>query len=311
MGISYTVSNSESPKELLRKADAALYRAKERQTSCEIFDPETDVRLGLLAPERLKLEEDLRRAIKREEFTLYYQPKVRLGEGDRVEELEALVRWEHPQRGLLLPGEFIPLAEETGLIVPLGRWVMKEACRRAKAWQERFAVEAPLCVCVNVSAEQVRHPGLLWDVRSALRESGLEGSSLVLEITESTLVKGTRETEVVLGELKKLGARLTIDDFGKEYSSLSYLKRLRADALKIDKSFVEDLGEDPTSATIVEAVISLAHSLGLVVVGEGVESAEQLEHLRRMGCDLAQGYHLARPLPSEEVEQRLADRLGS
>ena len=161
---------------------------------------------------------------------------------------------------------------------------------------------------MNLSAAQVRHPGLLQDVSSTLRESGLEASSLVLEITEGALLKDTEVLETIFGELKALGVRLAIDDFGKEYSSLSYLKRLPVDGLKIDGSFVESLGEDPTNTSIVEAVISLAHSLGLEVTGEGVESVEQLEHLRRMGCDLVQGHHLARPLPSEEVEPLLADQ---
>jgi EAL domain-containing protein (putative c-di-GMP-specific phosphodiesterase class I) len=208
----------------------------------------------------------------------------------------------------MLPGDFIPVAEETGLIIPIGGWVMREACRQAKEWQERYPSEVPLSMCVNLSAGQVRHPGLLQDVSSALRESGLEAGSLILEITEGALLKDTEVIETIFRELKALGVRLAIDDFGREYSSLSYLKRLPVDGLKIDGSFVQDLGEDPITTTIVEAVISLAHSLGLEVTGEGVESSEQLEHLRRIGCDLVQGYHLARPLPSEEVEPLLADQ---
>jgi EAL domain-containing protein (putative c-di-GMP-specific phosphodiesterase class I) len=208
----------------------------------------------------------------------------------------------------MLPEEFIPIAEATGLIIAVGGWVMKEACYQAKEWQEHYPIEPPLAVCVNLSAAQVRHPGLLQDVRSALRESGLNPGSLVLEITEGTLLKDTELLETIFRELKALGVKLAIDDFGKEYSSLSYLKRLPVDVLKIDGSFVESLGEDPTSTTIVEAVILLAHSLGLEVTGEGVESAEQFAHLRRMGCDLVQGYHLARPLPSGEVEPLLADQ---
>jgi EAL domain-containing protein (putative c-di-GMP-specific phosphodiesterase class I) len=245
--------------------------------------------------------------LEKEEFTVYYQPKFRLGQTDRIEGVEALVRWEHPQRDFTLPGEFIPLAEKTRLIIPIGGWVMKEACRQAKEWQERHPSEPPLAMCVNLSAGQVRHPGLLQDVRSALQESGLEPGSLILEITEGTLLKDTRVIETVFKELKALGVRLEIDDFGKEYSSLSYLGRLSVDALKIDRSFLESFGENPSNTIIVEAVISLAHSLGLEVTGEGVESAEQLELLRRMGCDFAQGVQLARPLPSEEVDRLLAD----
>jgi EAL domain-containing protein (putative c-di-GMP-specific phosphodiesterase class I) len=186
--------------------------------------------------------------------------------------------------------------------------MMKQACRQAKEWQERYPGEPPLSVCVNVSAGQVRHPGLLEDVRSALGESGLGARSLILEITEGTLLRGEEVSETVFKELKALGVRLTIDDFGKEYSSLSYLHRLPVDALKIDRSFLESFTENPSNTIIVEAVVSLAHSLGLEVTGEGVESAEQLEFLRRMGCDFAQGYHLARPLPKEQVERLLVNR---
>jgi EAL domain-containing protein (putative c-di-GMP-specific phosphodiesterase class I) len=209
----------------------------------------------------------------------------------------------------MLPEEFTPIAEETGLIIPIGGWVMKAACRQAKEWHERYPSEPPLAVCVNLSAAQVRHPGLLQDVSSALRESGLEANSLILEVTEGTLLKNTKVIETVFGELKALGVRLLIDDFGREYSSLSYLNRLLVDGLKIDSSFVGSLGKDPNPTTIVEAVINLAHSLELEVTGEGVESAEHLEHLRSMRCDFAQGYHLARPMPSEELDRLLADQL--
>jgi EAL domain-containing protein (putative c-di-GMP-specific phosphodiesterase class I) len=290
---------------LLRNADTAMYRDKEDAADYQIFDSamyERDLR-------RLELESDLQHALEKEEFTLYYQPKFRLGQQqDRIEALEALVRWEHPQRGFMLPGDFIPIAEETGHIIPIGGWIMKEACRQAKGWQERYPSEPPVAVCVNLSAEQVRHPGLFKDVGSALGESGLEPGSLILELTEGTLLKDTELIETIFGKLTALGVRLAIDDFGKEYSSLSYLNRLPVDILKIDRRFLENLGENPGNKIIVEAVVSLAHSLGLEVTGEGVESAEQLDLLRRIGCDFAQGYHLARPLPSEEVERLLADR---
>jgi diguanylate cyclase (GGDEF)-like protein len=305
IGIAMGDATTKSPEELLRDADIAMYRAKAGAADYRMFDPSMYERVM----ERLELENDLRRASEKEEFSVYYQPKFRLGQTDKkIEGVEALVRWEHPQRGLMLPDDFIPVAEETGLIIPIGGWVMKEACHRAKAWQEHYPGEPPLGVCVNLSAGQVRHPGLLQDVSSTLRESGLEPDSLILEITEGTLLKDTELIETIFEELKALGVRLAIDDFGREYSSLSYLKRLPVDGLKIDGSFVESLGEDSTNTTIVEAVISLAHSLGLEVTGEGVESAEQLEHLRRMGCDLVQGDHLAGPLLSEEVEPLLANQ---
>lgn len=312
VGISWSVSNEEKPKDLLRKADAALYRAKRGKAPYKVYDPTADLRTGLRSPERLELKGELRRAIRREEFVVFFQPLVRLGGSNTIAGVEALPRWAHPQRGLLLPGEFMPLVEETtGLIVPLGRWVLGEACRQAKEWHERYPSEPPLSVSVNLSAEQIRYPGLTEDVGSALSESGLGAGDLVLEITESTLIQDTEVTEVVLGDLEALGVRLAIDDFGKGYSSLSYLKMLPVDVLKIDRSFAEGLGKDPRDTTIVEAMISLAHSLGLEAVGEGVETAEQLEHLRKMGCELAQGFHLARPLPREEVEFLLADRFIS
>lgn len=306
IGVALGEAHTKSPEELLRDADTAMYRAKDEAADYRVFDPVMYER----ALSRLELENDLRHALEKKEFTVHYQPKFRLGRTDRIEEIEALVRWKHPQRGFMLPGEFIPITEETGLIIPLGEWVMKEACRQAKEWRERYPSEPPLVLCVNISAAQVRHPGFLKDVRSALRESGLAADELVLEITESTLLKDTEMIEAVFKELKRLGVGLAIDDFGKEYSSLSYLNRLPVDTLKIDRSFLESWEENPTNKIIVEAVIALAHSLGLEVAGEGVESAEQLELLRMMRCDFAQGYHLARPLPSEEVERLLADQFA-
>jgi len=308
IGIALGEARTESPDDLIRNADTAMYEAKSGAASgYRVFDPAMHERVL----DRLELESDLRLALEREELRLYYQPKVRLTEDDgEIAEVEALLRWEHPHRGLLLPGEFIPLAEETGLIVPIGRWVLRETCRQVKEWQDRYPKSPPLVACVNVSAGQLRYPELLEDVGLALRESGIEGRSLALEITESALVKEVETSMTLLKELGKEGVRFALDDFGSEYSSLSYLIRLPVDFVKIDKSFVQDLGEDPRAATIVEAMISLAHSLGLEVVGEGVESAEQLGTLGSMGCDLVQGFLLARPLPGEEVEQLLADRFA-
>jgi diguanylate cyclase (GGDEF)-like protein/PAS domain S-box-containing protein len=303
IGVALGDPHTESPEELLRDADTAMYRAKDEAADYRVFDAVMYER----ALSRLDLENDLRHALEKEEFTVYYQPKFRLGQTDRIEGVEALVRWEHPQRGFMLPDEFIQIAEETGLIIPIGGWVMKEACRQAKEWQGRYPSEPPLAMCVNLSAAQVRHPGLLKDVRSAVRESGLAAEQMVLEITEGVLVKDSEVIETVFGELKALGVGLAIDDFGKEYSSLSYLNRLPVDALKIDRLFLESFGENPNNMLIVEAVVSLAHSLGLEVTGEGVESAEQLELLRRMGCDFVQGYHLARPQAPEDMPLFLAE----
>jgi diguanylate cyclase (GGDEF)-like protein/PAS domain S-box-containing protein len=304
IGIAMGDARTSSSEDLLRDADIAMYRAKDEAADYRMFDPGMYERVL----KRLELERDLRRALEKKEFTICYQPNFRLGQPFGIEGVEALMRWEHPQRGFMLPGEFIPVAEATGLIIPIGGWVMKKACHQAKEWQERYPSEPPLTMCVNLSARQVRHPGLLQDVSAALRESGLEPGSLVLEITEGTLLKDTELLETIFRELKVLGVRLAIDDFGKEYSSLSYLKRLPVDVLKIDGSFIASLGEDPTNTTIVEAVIKLAHSLGLEVTGEWVESAEQLAYLRRMGCNYVQGYFLAKPQPSEEVESLLANQ---
>ena len=307
LGLALGDAHTKSSEELLRDADMAMYRAKEDAADYRVFDP----KMYEQALSRMDLEHDLWSALKKDELRLSYQPKFRLGQTDKIEGIEALVRWEQSQRGLMLPEEFIPIAEETGLIISIGGWAMKEACRQARKWQERYPSEPPLSKCVNLSAAQVRHPGLLKDVKSALRECDLEAGSLVLEITEGTLHKDKKVIETVFGDLKALGVRLIIDDFGKEYSSLSYLNRLPVDGLKIDGSFVEHLGKDPSFTTIVEAVIKLAHSLELEVTGEWVESAEQLENLRSMGCDFAQGYHLARPVPSEELDRLLANQLNS
>ena len=301
IGVALGEAHTKSPEDLLRDADTAMYRAKEEGLGYRVFDPAMhDRALG-----RLDLENDLRRAIEDGEFVIHYQPKVRLREADTVAEVEALLRWRHPRRGLLMPDEFIPVAEDTGLIVTIGRWVLKEACRQVKEWQDRYPTTPPLVACVNVSAGQLRYPDLLHDVGTALRESGIEGRSLALEITESALVQHMQTSMTLLEELRKEGIRFALDDFGSEYSSLSYLMRLPVDFVKIDKSFVRGLGEEPRAATIVEAMISLAHSLGLEAVGEGVESAGQLESLRRMGCDLAQGYHFTKPLLPEAVPEFL------
>ncbi len=305
IGIALGSARWKRPEDLLRDADTAMYRAKEEAGSgYRVFDPPMHERV--LA--RLELENDIRRALEQGEFRLFYQPKVRIEREDKVAEVEALLRWEHPQRGILMPEEFIGLAEETGLIVPLGRWVLKETCRQVKEWQDRYPKSPPLVACVNISAGQIRRLSLLEDVGSALRESGVEARSLALEITESALVKDMATSMALLKDLRKAGVRFALDDFGSEYSSLSYLMQLPVDFVKIDKSFVWSLGVDPRAEVIVEAIISLAHSLGLEAVGEGVESAEQLERLRNMGCDLAQGYYLAPPMSSEELDRLLADR---
>ena len=249
---------------------------------------------------KAKMASDLRAALAKGEFRVYYQPLVSLRTG-RVSAVEALVRWQHPQRGLLPPGEFIPSAEETGLIVPLGQWVLEEACRQASPWHERSLGNPPPVLNVNVSAEQFRHTGLAGDITRVLTESALDPCALKLEVTETAAIADMRSTANMLHELKDLGVRLAIDDFGRGHSALNYLKSLPVDTLKIDRSFVQGLGVNEKDAAIVRAVVALARALGLSVTGEGIETAEQMMHLRESGCDLGQGRYIAEPLPPERL----------
>jgi EAL domain-containing protein (putative c-di-GMP-specific phosphodiesterase class I) len=236
-----------------------------------------------------------------------YQPKVSIEAGEVVG-MEAPVRWKHPERGLAYPGEFIWFAEETGLIVPIGRWALREASRQVKEWQDQRASRTPLTMSVNLSAKQFEHPELTRDVAEILEEIGLDACRLELEITESILMDDAPLNAEIMRELKALGVKLSIDDFGTGYSSLSYLKRFPVEYLKIDRSFVSKLGEGPDDTALVSGVIGLAHTLSFKVVAEGVEAAEQLATLREVGCDLAQGYYLSVPLPSEAAKTLLDKR---
>ena len=297
IGIALGSFSQDQPGTLLRNADLAMYKAKETgKAHHEVFDPVMNTR----AMERLRLEGELRRALERNEFRVYYQPKVLLETG-KVIGAEALVRWEHPERGLLSPAAFIPLAEETGLIVPLGEWVLEEACRQAREWHDQHLTEPPLTVSVNLSARQFRHPLLFEEISSILESSGIEAGALILEITETVMMEGDEDLIDQLRELKASGVRLAIDDFGTGYSSLSYLSRFPVDYLKIDRSFIDGLGERPEARKLVGGIVDLASSLGLRVVAEGVETAEQLEELKEMGCEIGQGYYFARPLPAGDI----------
>jgi EAL domain-containing protein (putative c-di-GMP-specific phosphodiesterase class I) len=251
---------------------------------------------------RLELEEDLRRAIETEELTIHYQPIVALGSGDIVG-AEALVRWNHPRRGLVGPAEFIPLAEETGLIRPLGSWVLREACHQARRWHEAWG--RLLGISVNVSLRQLEDPGFPDEVSACLQASRLDPRCLTLEITESLLMHDVEATVATLETLKDLGVQLAIDDFGTGYSSLSYLRSLPVDALKIDRSFVREVAESDQRSTVVPAVIKLAGAFGLTTVAEGVESHEQAVELAAQGCDLAQGYYFSRPLEPSAMDALL------
>src|SRR5215218_4013449 len=311
IGIALNSTAQEQPADLLRHADLAMYRAKHRgKARYEVFEPSMDAK----AVERLILETGLRRALLRQQFRVYYQPIVAL-DNNKVAGVEALVRWEHPQRGLLLPEEFLPVAEETGLIVRIGQWVLREAGKQARIWQERYPVTPPLTISVNLSTREFFHPKLVAEV---LGESEIDPASLQLEITEGAMkANGTYSADRILRNLKHIGVQLAIDDFGLGYSSLSYLKRFPVDFLKIDRSFIAGLGGGPNVAStkdaeIVKAMIQLTHALGLKVIAEGVETSEQLGRLRNMKCDLAQGNYFSEPLPSEELavilEQNLTEQ---
>jgi EAL domain-containing protein (putative c-di-GMP-specific phosphodiesterase class I) len=302
IGISLGDARTHDIDDLLREADTAMYRSKEEGSGYTVFDPVMYERaLG-----RLEVENDLRRAIEREEFVVHYQPIVRLDDGGGAWGLEALARWDHPERGLLNPDEFVLVAEESGLIVHMGEQVLEQACRRAVEWQRRFPRSTPLVMCVNLSARQLSRPELAETVKRVLGETGMEGGYLSLDVTETVYVSTLEQNTAVLDHLKAMGVEISIDDFGTIYSSLSYLKRLPADALKIDKSFVKGLGGEVEDTAIVQMIIGLAHTLGMEVIAEGVESEEQARLLKEMGCDLAQGYHFAQPLPPEEIPALLS-----
>jgi diguanylate cyclase (GGDEF)-like protein/PAS domain S-box-containing protein len=297
IGIAMTATDYETPQAILRDADTAMYRAKGLGGArCELFDSEMRDR----AVARLQLETDLRRAVERNEFELHYQPIVSL-QTDRIEGFEALVRWRHPDRGLVMPGAFIAVAEETGIVVPIGWWVLREACRQMSAWHADAGESQPLTISVNLSGRQFTQPDLIENTDAILRETGLAAECLKLEITESTIMERTDSVVTTLRDLKALGVQLAMDDFGTGYSSLSYVHRFPIDTLKIDRSFVNRLDADNEAAEVVRAIVGLAHNLGLDVIAEGVESPEQLAQLQLFGCEYGQGYLLSPPVPYDEA----------
>jgi diguanylate cyclase (GGDEF)-like protein/PAS domain S-box-containing protein len=294
IGISLGDARTHDPDDLLREADTAMYRAKDAGWDFRVFNPAMYER----AFSRLEVENDLRRAIEQEEFVIHYQPMVDLQTGE-LWGMEALVRWDHPERGLLEPSEFVPVAEQSGLVIPMGEQILREACFRAKKWQEENPRIPPPVMSVNLSASQLSRLDLADTVERVLGETGLEGNRLTLDVTETVYAKVLAANTAILDRLRGLGVRFSIDDFGTGYSSLSYLKRLPADAIKIDQTFVKGLGKDVEDTAVVRMIIELAHTLSLEVIAEGVETEEQATLLKDMGCDFAQGYHFSKPLPPE------------
>ncbi len=295
MGISVFPQDGTDSETLLRNADTAMYRAKSAGRNCWRFFDES---MAAHATRRLELETALRRAAERSELVLYYQPQRSL-HSDRIVAVEALLRWQRPERGMISPMEFIPLAEDSGLIVPIGEWVLFTACTQAAAWWREYKVE--LRVAVNVAAKQIHHKGFVEQVRDTLAITGLPAEFLELEITESSIIENVEESVNKLHQLKQLGVSVAIDDFGTGYSSLSYLKQLPVDRLKIDRSFVKDTPDDIDDCAIVRTIISMSHNLGLSVIAEGVETQRQLDFLRAQHCDEIQGYILSVPLPAAQV----------
>jgi len=303
IGICIYPRDGEDPQSLVKNAEVAMYRAKEQGRNCfQFYTGEMNAK----SLARMTLENHLRYALEREELTLYYQPKVNLASG-QITGMEALLRWQSPELGMITPDAFIPLAEETGLVVPIGAWVLKEACAQAQAWRD--AGLPPLVVAVNLSPRQFRQQDIAAVVAQCLRETGLDPRCLELEITESMVMQDSERVTSVLNQLKRMGVSLAMDDFGTGYSSLGYLKRFPFDKLKIDKSFVRDITSEPNNAAIAKTVIAMAHSLHMKVIAEGVETQGQLNYLRLHGCDEMQGYFFSRPVPAEKFERLLREPL--
>ncbi len=303
IGIVVSIGGSESAEDLLRNGAVAMRQARHKEGGFALFDPE----MHADAIRRIEVESQLRAALEQNQFMLYYQPTIDLRTG-RLTGVEALVRWQHPRRGIVPPMEFIPLAEESGLIVPLGQWAIQEACRQVRIWQKEIPADEPIALNVNLSARQLRHPNIVRDIADALDDSGLLPSRLILEITESVLMIDTAATLNRLFQLKSLGVRLAVDDFGTGYSSFAYLRRFPVDILKIDKSFVDGVATEPTASALVDAMIRIGKTLRLETVAEGVERIEQADRLRTLECDIGQGYLFSRPLPGDAISSFLRDR---
>ena len=297
VGVALAPADGESADKLLKNADLALYRAKlDGRGTYRFFEPEMDARMQA----RRRLELDMRQALARREFQLHYQPQLQLDD-DRLIGCEALIRWKHPERGSVSPLDFIPLAEEIGLIVPIGEWVIRQACRDATTWP------AGMSVAVNVSPAQFKSDRLVETIISALASSGLSAKRLEVEITEGVLLQESEKTLQTLHRLRELGVRVSMDDFGTGYSSLSYLRSFPFDKIKIDRSFVKDLSSKPDGDAIIRAIAGLGKSLGMTTVAEGVETPEQMQRIRDEGCTDVQGYLISRPIPADDLLQFLAN----
>ena len=302
IGIALSTIAWEQPGNFLRDADTAMYKAKALgRGSYELFDQQMHAHAVTL----LELENDLRWAIERQEFEIHYQPVVSL-ETSKITGFEALVRWQHPTRGLVFPAEFIPVAEESGLIIPLGQWVLAQACRQIRDWQVHFPTSPPLAVSVNISGKQFSQPDLIEQVGQILQEINLDAQSLRLEITESVLMENAESAAAMLFQLKAMNIQLHMDDFGTGYSSLTYLHRFPMDVLKIDRTFISTMDIDGRNAEIVQTIITLAHNLGMAVTAEGIETAGQLAKLRALGCEYGQGYFFSKPVVPELAEALIA-----
>ena len=299
IGIAFYPDDGTTIETLYAHADAAMYCAKQRGgSSVEFFAPS----MNLATEDRVRFEADLHRALKQQQFELHYQPKFN-ATTRRIHSAEALIRWRHPERGLIPPDQFIPLAEESGLIVPIGEWVLREACRQARAWQDQGLPS--LRVAVNISAVQFRRLDLVDTVRRALTDAGIDAQYLEIELTETAVMSDPEESVDILERLSRMGVIVSVDDFGTGYSSMSYLRRFPIDKLKIDRSFITNVMTSADDAAIVQAIISLAHSLRLTVVAEGVETAEQVAFLQKHGCDQYQGYYFSRPVDAAAFAEML------
>jgi EAL domain-containing protein (putative c-di-GMP-specific phosphodiesterase class I) len=303
MGIALNTLPYQRAEELLRDADTAMYHAKAQGKACyKVFDASMHSRAVTL----LQLENDLRRAIERQEFQLHYQPIVSL-ETSKIVGFEALIRWQHPEKGLISPVAFIPVAEETGLIYAVGTWVLQTACQQMQAWNQCTATGSPLVMSVNLSGKQFAQPDLVDKISDILRETGLRAQQLRIEITESVIMENADVAIAMLEQLRRLGVQLAIDDFGTGYSSLGYLHRFPVNALKIDRSFVSPIGganteDQQISTSIVRTIVNLAHNIGMTVTAEGIETLDQLAFLRELCCENGQGYLFSKPLNAQAAQ---------